>query len=160
MTSLYRWHTIQRWGPQPDKMAKSKGLSPERADAAREFIRALIDRDFGGIAWPFAKALNVSQASISSFLASKAGIGLNVLEKVADYANASLDEVVGRGGMPQARDLDRLERMLLERLADIRLRKTRRSPSGFPPPAHPSSIPPGTPNVFAMHGQSRHPRKK
>lgn len=126
-------------------MPKSKGLSTERADAAREHIRALIDRDFGGVAWGFAKAIDVSQSALADFLAGRAGIGLNVLEKVADYSGCSLDEVVGRSGVPMGRDLDKLERALVDRLGEVRAKKRARSPSGFPPP------PPATAKPKVLH---------
>lgn len=134
-------------------MPKSKGLSPERAEAAREYIRALIDRDFGGVAWGFTKAIGVSQATIAAFLTGKGGIGLNVLEKVADYAHTTIDEIVGRSGVPMGRDLDRLERALVDRLADVHLRKRARSPSGFPP------APPSTKGKLLHIGSDR-PKKK
>lgn len=133
-------------------MPKTKGLSPERAEAAREYIRALIDRDFGGVAWGFAKKIDVSQAAIADFLAGRGGIGLNVLEKVADYAHATIDEIIGRSGVPLGRDLDRLERALVDRLAEVHHRKQGRSPSGFPPPM------PDAPKVLHLHHAKR--RKK
>lgn len=129
-------------------MPKTKGLSPERAEAAREYIRALVDRDFGGVAWGFAKQIEVSQSAISDFLAGRAGIGLNVLEKVADYACTTIDEVVGRSGVPMGRDLDKLEHRLVELLAAVRHQKRSRSPSGFPPSA--PSMTKG--NVLHLHG--------
>lgn len=135
-------------------MPKTKGLSPERTEAAREYVRALIDRDFGGVAWGFAKEIGVAQSAISDFLADRAGIGLNVLEKVADYAHCTLDEVVGRSGVPMGRDLDKLERRLVELLAAVKQQKRSRSPSGYPPPASSSKG-----KVLHLSSGGRHRKK-
>jgi hypothetical protein len=121
------------------KPRKTKALSSERADAARRFIRAIVDRDFGGVVWAFTKELDVAQASISDFLNEKAGIGINVIEKIADYeteqrgAHVTIDEVLGRSGFPVSSDLSELREQLQRALADVEARLSRRSPSGFPP---------------------------
>lgn len=144
-------------------MSKSKGVSEERAESARAFIRAIVKNDFGGIVDGFAKTIDVSQSGLSQFLKGRTGIGLNVLEKVADYARTSIDEVVGRSVPAKAHDTADVEKTLATALETIRAARQsadgtpparKQSPSG-PPPGHPVSHP----KVRQINSRSSRPPK-
>jgi len=79
-------------------MAGEKKLSQDRQDAARTFIRAIVEKDFGGNVTQAAKRFGVAQSMLSEFLAGGRGAGTKLLSGVADYAHVTWDEIVGRSG--------------------------------------------------------------
>ena len=80
----------------PFVATNTKGLSPERADAARDFVRKAIARR-GVKENAYAIALRFSQSQVNAFLNGKTAGGLALIEHVADYERVSIDAVVGRG---------------------------------------------------------------
>jgi len=88
-------------------MAGEKKLGPERQDAARAFVRAILDRDFHGNISHAAKKFGVSQSLLSEFLSGGRGAGTKLLGGVADYAGVTWDEIVGRSSTAESTTLRR-----------------------------------------------------
>lgn len=75
---------------------RTKSMSPERTEAARRFVRALVDGEFGGNVRAAATATKVSYSLLNEFYRGVAGLGNNSLEKIADYTGKGTDEITGR----------------------------------------------------------------
>lgn len=76
-------------------VTKTKTLSPDRADAARDFVRKAIARR-GVRENAYALALGFSQSQLNAFMSGKSAGGLAFIERVADYERTSIDVVIGR----------------------------------------------------------------
>lgn len=73
----------------------SKALSPARSDAARAFLRAALERR-AMTESAYAKAIGFSQSQLNDFLNGRTSGGLALLERIADFESASIDEIVAR----------------------------------------------------------------
>lgn len=89
---------IKRTGAT-EGMARSqqtKSMSRERQDAARRFVQGVVDGRFGGNVSQAAKAIGISQSMLYEFLNGTRGLGMKLLEGVADLEQCPMDVVVGR----------------------------------------------------------------
>lgn len=88
-------------GPGIVRAMATKSLDDEWNLAAREYVTALVEKDFRepGKKEPHlskaAAAFGVSQPTLSKFLAGGSGAGIQLLYGVATYANASIDTIIG-----------------------------------------------------------------
>ena len=82
--------------PTKSLARRNKSLSPERADAARAFVERLVNERFGGNVSAAAKAMSISQSLLYEFLNGTRGAGPKLLEAVADYAQVTIDHLIGR----------------------------------------------------------------
>jgi hypothetical protein len=73
-----------------------KSLDEQRNEAARDYIRAIVEQDFKGNVSAAAVEFDVKQPTLSNFLNGKSGAGISLLDGVASYRNVSLDVVLGR----------------------------------------------------------------
>src|SRR5262249_3152050 len=92
-------------------MTSSKALEESVSETARTFLRRILKRDFpprrgarpaehhgsAGIdVTSAAERLGVTQPGLSSFLNGTTGAGMKILLAIADLAECSIDEVIGR----------------------------------------------------------------
>ena len=75
---------------------RTKSLDPERNEAARAYVRDIVDRDFKGNVTAAARRWHISQPMLSEFLKGSRGAGMKLLEAVARHAGSSIDEIIGR----------------------------------------------------------------
>lgn len=73
-----------------------KSLESKSKKHVQEFVRKLVEEEFGGNQTEAGKALGLSQAMISSLIASGRGGGLRSIVAIADYTKKSTDEILGR----------------------------------------------------------------
>jgi len=85
----------------PDKK-RTKSLSPERAAAVRRFLDRIVREEFGGNGKAAAVAIGISQSLVSGAQTEARGLGMMTIERLADYAGVSVDEVVGRESAPRS----------------------------------------------------------
>jgi hypothetical protein len=74
---------------------KTKSYSPAENAAARQFVRRIIDDDFGGNVFQASKALKVSQSYLYEFLNEHRGGGMKLLRAAARHTGVSVDAVIG-----------------------------------------------------------------
>lgn len=86
--------TKSHCGTLPDVRNKSLPLSQN--EAARAFVRALVDSEFEGNTNAAAKKLGLSQSMLYEFLDGTRGAGMKLLNAVAVHTRRTIDEVVGR----------------------------------------------------------------
>lgn len=86
----------------------AKTLPEPRVQAIKAFVRQIMQNDFGGSISATARALKMPQSQLSDLLNDRRGLGLAGVERAADYAKVTLDEVVGRKP-PRAKPMDRRE---------------------------------------------------
>lgn len=78
---------------------KTKSLTVEQNEHAREALRSVVDGDFGGNQSKAARAIGVGQSLISEVLAGK-GVGPKLIQAIADYTGRSTDDLYGRPARP------------------------------------------------------------
>ena len=69
---------------------------------ARRYVRALMNRQFGGSQTALARALGVAQPTVGNFIAGKFGIGPKMLAGLRVITGAGEDEILGRGSRKAA----------------------------------------------------------
>lgn len=94
----------------------AKTLPEHRVQAIQAFVRRIMQTDFEGSISATARALGMAQSQLSDLLNDRRGLGLAGVERVADYAGVTIDEVVGRKP-PQARSSSGVRRDLAAELA-------------------------------------------
>jgi len=112
----------------------SKGLSEERMAAARKFLEDFVRTKFDGNASRAAESFHMSQSQFSEVLRGKSGLGIKMLEAIADKAGTSIDRVIGRE-LPA----EEVGRVLAESLIAARAGRLQASPRKL------ESVPPSTP---------------
>lgn len=75
---------------------RSKSLDPELNEAAREYVKRVVDEKFGGNKRNAAAAFGISGSILGEFLGGTRGAGMKLLGGVAAYTGHSLDRIVGR----------------------------------------------------------------
>jgi len=66
----------------------------------RRFLERVIAEDFAGNGSKCAEATGISQSLISGVTSGVRGMGMMMIERLADYAGVSVDEVLGRDVAP------------------------------------------------------------
>jgi len=79
---------------------RTKSLESQRNEAARTFIKSIVDRDFAGNTSAASRKFGISQSMLSEFLAGGRGAGMKLLDAVAIYSGATVDQILGRGSEP------------------------------------------------------------
>jgi len=81
-----------------DFVRRTKALDEKRNTAARRFIQVLVDRKYDGNVSRAAEAWGVAQPTIADFLNPKKGkgVGINVLDAIAEHEGLFIDEILGR----------------------------------------------------------------
>jgi DNA-binding transcriptional regulator YdaS (Cro superfamily) len=121
----------QKFIPEPETPSVVRGLTEERVDAVREFLRQKVALDFEGQQKKAANAWGIGQSRLSAMLSGRDGIGLQNVTKIADYYGVSVDEVMGSGGRrevayeppPEAGPYEIVEASVLFRRADPAVQK-------------------------------------
>lgn len=90
----------------------SKSLSPERMAAARAFAQGFVDSRHAGNVTAAAQVLKVSQAYLRDFVKGVGGVGMKLLEALADAENVTVDVVIGRSANPMSDAAPARERAL------------------------------------------------
>lgn len=75
---------------------QNKSLEVKANEAARAFVRAIVDGDFRGNIKSAAKAFSISYTMLYEFLHETRGAGMKLLNGVAKYRRVSIDTIVGR----------------------------------------------------------------
>lgn len=72
-----------------------KALKGDQNDAARRYIRALMDRDFEGKQLRAAPHFGVTQGYLGEFINGRRGAGMKLLRGVAKYAGVPIEAILG-----------------------------------------------------------------
>lgn len=88
--------------PATVMIVSTKSLDEPRNRAAREFVRAIVDRDFGGTITAAARGLGVSYSALYEFLAGTRGAGMKLLEAVSAYSKQPIETIIGTGRVAEA----------------------------------------------------------
>lgn len=94
---------------------RNKALGPEVNDAARSYIRDIVEKEFKGNASKASKEFRISQSMLYEFLDGSRGAGMKLLRGVAAYKGVAIDVVLGQsppvdplGGRPIPPELTRV----------------------------------------------------
>lgn len=73
-------------------------VDPARAAAMRKVVRQILDTDFRGRQSEAAEKFGFSEATLSTFLSGKTGVGNGIEAGVTSYLRRSFDAIVEHGG--------------------------------------------------------------
>lgn len=80
----------------------TKSLPAAQLEAARVFVKGIVDRDFDGNVSAMARHLKIGQSHISRLLSRSGGAGPKLLDAVARYSGVTIDTVIGRAPLGPA----------------------------------------------------------
>jgi hypothetical protein len=73
----------------------TRAIADDANEAARQFAKDLIDREFGGNVAKAARVIGVSKAGLGAFVRGAKGAGLGLLRAIAKHSRVSVDAITG-----------------------------------------------------------------
>lgn len=87
-------------------MARTKSLPVEQNEAARKFVRQIVNERFGGNTLQAAMKLGVSQSLVYEFLKGTRGAGMTLLGAVSAFTGEPIETITGQNN-PDTEALER-----------------------------------------------------